>query len=198
MFDNAGMVITAKYSDGSSKVVKNYTYTPQVALKTTDSAITIVYTENNISKEVSQKITVTEKVNEETNNDTKNIILESIDITTPPTKTNYIEGEVFDNAGMVITAKYSDGSSKVVKNYTYTPQVALKTTDSAITIVYTENNISKKVSQVIKVIEKDDTTIAKGKLPQTGERMEIIFALIAVILIGVVIYSKYKKIRDIL
>ena len=42
--------------------------------------------------------------------------LSSIEITTKPTKTEYTEGERFDPAGMVITAKYSDGSSKEVQD----------------------------------------------------------------------------------
>ena len=132
------------------------------------------------------------------NESRKKVTLESIEITTPPTKTDYEEGELFDNTGMVITARYSDGSSKVVTNYTYTPQTALKDTDTLITIVYTENGISKEVSQKIKVKEKKDTTTATRKLPQTGEKMEIIFALIAIIVIGVVIYAKYRKMKNIL
>ena len=132
------------------------------------------------------------------NESRKKVTLESIEITTPPTKTDYEEGELFDNTGMVITARYSDGSSKVVTNYIYTPQTALKDTDTLITIVYTENGISKEVSQKIKVKEKKDTTTATRKLPQTGEKMEIIFALIAIIVIGVVIYAKYRKMKNIL
>lgn len=153
----------------------------------------------------------------------KKVNLESIEITTPPTKVNYTIGELFDNTGMVITAKYSDGSSKVVTNYTYAPQEKLKITDTAITIVYSENNISKEVSQEITVIEKvgketnddkkddsskevnqqikdtekKDNTTAKGELPKTGEKMEIILVLIAVSVIGVVIYSKYRRVKDV-
>lgn len=146
----------------------------------------------------------------------KKVNLESIEITTPPTKINYTVGELFDSAGMVITAKYSDGSSKVVTNYTYTPQTALKTTDTAITIVYSENNIKRSKSQKIIVVEKvneeinndeknailesieiEDSTMAKEELPQTGRKIEIIFALITVIVIGIVIYSKYKRIKDV-
>ncbi len=37
-------------------------------------------------------------------------ILQSIEIVTPPSKTSYIVGEDFDKTGMVVKAKYSDGS----------------------------------------------------------------------------------------
>ena len=40
--------------------------------------------------------------------------LQSIAVTTPPTKTTYTYGESFDKAGMVITAIYASGATKVV------------------------------------------------------------------------------------
>ena len=125
-------------------------------------------------------------------------VLESIEITTPPTKINYIDGELFDNTGMVVTAKYSDGSSKIVTNYTYSPKTGLKTTDSTITITYTENNISKEATQNIKVTEKKDTTIAGGKLPQTGKKKEVLFIILAVTGMGLAFYLKYRKMKDII
>ena len=38
------------------------------------------------------------------------IKLESISITTPPDNITYLPGEVFDPAGMVVTATYSNGA----------------------------------------------------------------------------------------
>lgn len=38
------------------------------------------------------------------------IKLESISITTPPDNITYLPGEVFDPAGMVVTASYSNGA----------------------------------------------------------------------------------------
>ena len=107
----------------------------------------------------------------------KKVTLESIEITTPPTKTIYEEGELFENAGMVITAKYSDGSSKVVTNYTYSPKAELKNTDTEITIIYTENDVSKEVNQRIKVTEKADATIAPEDIPNAGEKSVVMFML---------------------
>lgn len=43
--------------------------------------------------------------------------LSSIEVTTLPDKTVYNEGEEFDPTGMVVTAYYDDGSSKVVTDY---------------------------------------------------------------------------------
>ena len=40
--------------------------------------------------------------------------LSSIEITTPPTKTEYVAGEKFDPTGMVVTAKYDDETEKTL------------------------------------------------------------------------------------
>lgn len=43
--------------------------------------------------------------------------VESIEITTPPDKTEYMAGEDFDPTGMVVTAVYEDGTSEPITNY---------------------------------------------------------------------------------
>ena len=49
----------------------------------------------------------------------KNATLEKIEVTTPPNKTAYSVGAAFDPTGMVVTATYSDGSTKAITGYTY-------------------------------------------------------------------------------
>lgn len=39
------------------------------------------------------------------------VTLESIEITTPPTKTTYYVGEALDLSGLVVTGRYSDGTT---------------------------------------------------------------------------------------
>lgn len=75
----------------------------------------------------------------------------SIAVTTAPTKTSYTAGESFDATGMVITATYTDTTTKVVTGYTYTPSGALATTDTAVTISYTEGGATKTATQAITV-----------------------------------------------
>ena len=43
--------------------------------------------------------------------------VDHIEITTPPTKTEYMVGEDFDPTGMVVTAVYEDGTSEPITNY---------------------------------------------------------------------------------
>lgn len=68
--------------------------------------------------------------------------LESIAITTEPTKTTYTEGQSFDPAGMVVTGHFVDADDptntkdEAVTGYTITPDGALATTDTQVTITY--------------------------------------------------------------
>ncbi len=57
------------------------------------------------------------------------ITLYQIKISKAPNKTKYKVGEKFDKTGMEITAYYDDLSSKVVTDYTYSPNGALTFND---------------------------------------------------------------------
>lgn len=85
--------------------------------------------------------------------------LTGIEITTPPTKTNYVVGEIFDTTGMVVTATYSDGSTKPVTEYFYTPSGELMLTDTAVTISYIEDEIQKYATQDIAVYAEHNITV---------------------------------------
>ena len=79
------------------------------------------------------------------------ITLTGIAVTTAPAKTAYTEGETFDKTGMVVTATYSDGSTKAVIGYTVSPSGALATTDTSVTITYIEGSETKTATQAITV-----------------------------------------------
>ena len=97
--------------------------------------------------------------------DTFNVIvvskkLRELRITTPPTKTEYIEEESFNPEGMVVVAVYSDNSEEITDNYVIEDgdSVTIKDNDptenSSVTIKYTENGVTKSVLQKIFVREK--------------------------------------------
>ena len=82
------------------------------------------------------------------------LTLSSIAVTTAPTKTTYLEGESFDATGMVVKATYSDASQEdVTASCTFSPSTSTELTSSntAITISYTENAVEKTTSQAITV-----------------------------------------------
>ena len=132
--------------------------------------------------------------------------LSGIEIIKAPTKTTYTEGEKFDKTGMVVLAKYSDGSSKEITNYTYTPEGNLKLTDTTITISYTEGEITKTIERKITIGKKDnkpasngaagtnktDNSVAGKDYPKTGSEKLIVPAIV-IALIGTVGYIGYRK-----
>ena len=159
VFNPDGMIITGIYSDSSKEIITEYTYTPNEALKTTDTKVIISYQ----GKTAELGITVKAKVEEKT--------LESIEITTKPNKTTYTEGEKFNPAGMVVTGIYSDDSKEKVEDYIYSPNGVLKTTDKKITISYqgktAELGITVKAKVEEKTLESIEITTKPNKTTYT-------------------------------
>ncbi len=90
--------------------------------------------------------------------------LTGIEITNPPTKTTYTEGETFSPAGMKVTANYSDGTNAEITDYTVSKTTALAVTDTEITVSYKEFsakiNITVKAAPVtVTGIQVDETAV---------------------------------------
>lgn len=73
MFDPDGMVVTASYNDGTSKAVTGYTFSPNGALTTSDTTITVSYTEDGVTETATQAITVAIKIYTQTELDAMTI-----------------------------------------------------------------------------------------------------------------------------
>ena len=140
-FDNTGMIVEAFYSDGSHKQINNYTWEPTRALTEEDNTITISYSEDGVTATTYQDITVGEAPD-----------LVSIAITNPPDKTVYKLNEYFDRTGMIVTATFADGKSRIVSGYSVSPNGALGKTDTTITVSYTRKGITKTATQAITVV----------------------------------------------
>lgn len=80
-----------------------------------------------------------------------NKILSSIEITKQPTKIVYKSGDMLDLTGMILTARYTDGSSKSVTNFTSSITDKLTIADNETTITYKEGEIEKETSLRFKV-----------------------------------------------
>ena len=77
--------------------------------------------------------------------------LSSIAITTQPTRRKYVAGETFSSSGAVVTATYSDASTKSV-SATWTPTSALTAgTGKTVTASYTEGGTTKTATTTIDV-----------------------------------------------
>ena len=100
-FDPANMVITATYSNGTTRTLKDIEKNGDQGVKwTPDEALTTVGTQD-ITISYGEK-TTTVKVT------VKEPEVEKIEVTTDPNKTEYQIKDVFIPTGMVITATYSD------------------------------------------------------------------------------------------
>ena len=133
------MIVTAFYNNGSSKRITDYELSPdtQYPLITRITEITISYE----GKETVQPITVVPKT----------IIVTKIEVTEPPYKTEYFEGEEFKKEGMVVMATYSDESVKTITDYELLPNRELEVSDTEITINYEENGIIRRTTYPINV-----------------------------------------------
>jgi len=78
-------------------------------------------------------------------------VLTSIIVTTPPTKTNYYDGDTFDKAGMVVMANYDTGSPvDVTADVTVSPAV-LETGMTSVELSLLQGGVEKKTTTPITV-----------------------------------------------
>ena len=161
IFSYAGLVVTAYYSNGSSKVVSNYTVsTPNMSIVGSQS-VTVTYSENNVTKSTSYLINISE---------VEVVTLSSISLS-GTYQTTFEYNETFNYTGLVVTAKYSDGSSKAVTSYTVSSPDMTKTGTQSVTVTYKENNISKSASYNITVKEEIIELETIYKEPYLGKQV---------------------------
>lgn len=91
--------------------------------------------------------------------------LTGIEVTTQPTKTTYTAGESFDPSGMVVTATYADASNasntktEEITNYTYSPEGALTTGNTSITVSYEGKTANVSITVTEASTEKKTYTL---------------------------------------
>ncbi len=141
-FDPSGLSLTVTYEDGSTRAIKGgFTYSEEELAK---DQTTIEVGFGGKTAEVTISVQA--------------LVLNGIEITTPPTKTSYTAGEYFNPSGMLVTAKYNSGD-KAITGYTYDNE-ALTTSDSKVTIKYTDEKLGteKSVDQAITVNPASSST----------------------------------------
>ncbi len=87
-----------------------------------------------------------------------------LDIITPPTKVGYIEGEVFDKAGMVVQVTYDNGDTAIVSSYS-TPRQRLEFEQNFVVISYTEDGKVVTANQEVTVKPKTPISLEVIALP---------------------------------
>ena len=156
-FDPADMVVQATYSNGATLQATGYTYSPSTALTDGTTEVTIVYTEGGVSASATQAVTVVHR-------------LESIAVTTQPSKTVYEYGDSFASAGMVVRASYSDGATANVTGFTCTPSTLNTVGTQTVTVSYTERSVTKTTTLSVTVERKSisATPSQSGSLTYNG------------------------------
>ena len=91
-------------------------------------------------------------------------MLEGISVTRAPVKTQYVCGELFDKAGMEVTAVYTDGSTKVIEDYMFVDDRPLTDDMDSVAISYAENDLIKfcKVAVTVMPDEVDEINGGDG------------------------------------
>ncbi len=145
IFDPTGMEVTATMTDGTTKVVTDYTYS-KAALTASDTRVKITY--QGKTAYVSIKVTFVRKAT-------------SISIEENPAKMTYVVGETFDPTGMKVVGIMNDNTREVITDYDYDKKGALTLSDTVVTITY--GNL--KATLVIKVEEEKMSSIEITKKP---------------------------------
>lgn len=145
----AGIVIKATWSDNTeTEITSECRFTPSVGsvIYEDTKQIQIAWEwEKTITYTTTQAITV-------------NRVLQSIAITTKPTKLSYYKNETINLAGMVVTATYTSGATEVVTaSCTSSPAAGTALFDlgsKTITVSYVERGVTKTASFAISVSVK--------------------------------------------
>ncbi len=153
IFSRENLIVTATYEDNTTQIATNYTLTPEILTEET-TEVTITYR----GKTTTVPVTVTP------------LEVTSITLTSPPTKTSYLAGEIFNPTGMVITATYNSGKTEPSTDYTYSPTTVLSTDDTEITVTYTNK---EGITPVVIPI-----TVTSGGGNSTSNTVSVYFTLL--------------------
>ena len=106
------------------------------------------------------------------------VVLESIEITVNPYTIKYQAGTSFDASGMIVTAHYNDGSAKILADDQYTaPEKLLSIGDTAVTVSFTDGEVTKSADVAIGVSETLDNgavasiVIVDGAIVNAGQQI---------------------------
>lgn len=151
-FDSTGMIIEVTYKKGNKENVTDYVIKNGKNLKNGQTTVTIEYK----GMSVEQEITVTQN------------LVEKVEITREPNKTEYVVGQDFNSEGMIVCVTYEDGTEKNVEDYTVENGEELSLGQTEVIIRY-EDQTDK---QPIKVVEKAVESIQVNKMPNKTQYIQ--------------------------
>lgn len=144
-FNYDGLIVSAIYSDNSTSVVSNYLISNPDMSTSGVKTVTLTYEENSKTAETSYSVIVKES---------SEIIVKSLSLGGSP-KLDYIQGDEFTSEGLIVTALYSNGTSKVITNYTCSNPDMNIVGNQTIEVTYVENGVTVKTTYEIEIAEKE-------------------------------------------
>lgn len=145
-FDVGGMIVQAQYSGEVWRDVNGFSVGTE-PLTAQDNCVVVSYSEGETEKSAVVPVVVHRSG------------LCGLEITSPPDRTLYFEGEHFDKGGMVVTALYTDGAREEVKNYSLSPSGPLAASGSDgktnITVSLKQGSVLQTAALEISVLSKN-------------------------------------------
>lgn len=118
-FDSSGLIVQATYDDGRVEETTSYTLSSPDMSTAGTKTITVTYE----TQTTTFSITVIEITN--------------IEITAPPTRTEYQKGGALDTTGMIVSTIWTDGSKEVLADgYAVSELDSTETGEKTITVTY--------------------------------------------------------------
>ncbi len=132
VFDKQGLVIQANF-EYISEIVEDYEVDDERALTYDDSSVRISYSYNGVTKTVEQNIEVSHRV------------LVSIAVDDSDVQKKYTQGDIFNPDGLIVLANFESLGTVIVEDYRINA-VPLLSTDTNISVSYTENGVTKSAT----------------------------------------------------
>ena len=179
-------VVTANYSDGTSKEVTNYSVSNVDTSEAGKVSVTISYTEGEITKTATFEITVNEEVLPE--------LPTLVSITASDYNNVIVVGDTYVFNGKVV-ATYSDGSSKEINGFTVSTGDLSKAGTVTVTITYVENDVTRTFSFEITIKDKEtnNTPISSFGCGGSVTATSIILSTISLAGAGLLLLKKKRK-----
>ena len=102
--------------------------------------------------------------------------IQAIEISTPPDKTAYYEGEIFDKTGMVVKKVMDNGNKEAISDYTVDKTGALTLQDTFVTVSYSgfsaKQNITVTARPVANPVELQVLALPAKTVYNAGETFE--------------------------
>lgn len=173
---NEKVVLTYKDIDSKDYTVE-LTSSPKIQLSEVKEELTATVSYNPTST-TTGKVTATIKTNK---------------------KVNKVDGWTLSEDGMTLTKEYLENATEIV--HLVDEDNMTKDVEVKVANIVKEQAKNDKDNKIIKqdntTTKENDTTMAKGVLPQTGVNMTIVFVIIGVGILGLIFFKKFNNYKDI-